>query len=126
MLCCCFSPDGSTILSGSDDKTLKLWPFRDLPSTICDIPPLVERDLQSFLAQPLGVPFTENTTSVLDMLCASSDKGFSFRSPGLQLVVSQLDTFCAKSIEHRDEFILKHDELQRSVVASTREVSEQS
>ena len=25
VLCCCFSPDGSTILSGSDDKTLKLW-----------------------------------------------------------------------------------------------------
>ena len=23
--CCCFSPDGATILSGSDDKTLKLW-----------------------------------------------------------------------------------------------------
>ena len=23
--CCCFSPDGSTILSGSWDKTLKLW-----------------------------------------------------------------------------------------------------
>ena len=27
--CCCFSPDGSTILSGSDDKTLKLWRTRD-------------------------------------------------------------------------------------------------
>ena len=27
--CCCFSPDGSTILSGSDDKTLKLWRKRD-------------------------------------------------------------------------------------------------
>ena len=25
VLCCCFSPDGSTILSGSRDKTLKLW-----------------------------------------------------------------------------------------------------
>ena len=23
--CCCFSPDGSTILSGSLDHTLKLW-----------------------------------------------------------------------------------------------------
>ena len=23
--CCCFSPDGATILSGSVDKTLKLW-----------------------------------------------------------------------------------------------------
>ena len=27
--CCCFSPGGSTILSGSDDKTLKLWRTRD-------------------------------------------------------------------------------------------------
>ena len=27
--CCCFSPDGSTILSGSCDKTLKLWRTRD-------------------------------------------------------------------------------------------------
>ena len=26
---CCFSPDGSTILSGSRDKTLKLWRTRD-------------------------------------------------------------------------------------------------
>ena len=27
--CCCFSPDGSTILSGSADKTLNLWRTRD-------------------------------------------------------------------------------------------------
>ena len=27
--CCCFSPDGSTILSGSEDNTLKLWRTRD-------------------------------------------------------------------------------------------------
>ena len=25
VMCCCFSPDGSTILSGSHDHTLKLW-----------------------------------------------------------------------------------------------------
>ena len=25
VFCCCFSPGGSTILSGSDDNTLKLW-----------------------------------------------------------------------------------------------------
>ena len=29
VLCCCFSPDGSTILSGSHDNTLKLWRTRD-------------------------------------------------------------------------------------------------
>ena len=29
VVCCCFSPDGSTILSGSHDKTLKLWRTRD-------------------------------------------------------------------------------------------------
>ena len=29
VLCCCFSPDGSTILSGSWDNTLKLWRTRD-------------------------------------------------------------------------------------------------
>ena len=29
VFCCCFSPDGSTILSGSDDDTLKLWRTRD-------------------------------------------------------------------------------------------------
>ena len=27
--CCCLSSDGSTILSGSDDNTLKLWRTRD-------------------------------------------------------------------------------------------------
>ena len=27
--CCCFSPDGDTILSGSGDETLKLWRTRD-------------------------------------------------------------------------------------------------
>ena len=29
VMCCCFSPDGSTILSGSSDNTLKLWRTRD-------------------------------------------------------------------------------------------------
>ena len=29
VMCCCFSPDGSTILSGSRDNTLKLWRTRD-------------------------------------------------------------------------------------------------
>ena len=29
VICCCFSPDGSTILSGSSDKTLKLWRTSD-------------------------------------------------------------------------------------------------
>ena len=29
VMCCCFSPDGSTILSGSADNTLKLWRTRE-------------------------------------------------------------------------------------------------
>ena len=29
VVCCCFSPDGSTILSGACDRTLKLWRTRD-------------------------------------------------------------------------------------------------
>ena len=125
VLCCYFSSDGSTILSASYN-TVKVWTFRGLRSTISDIPPLVERDLQSFLAQPLGVPLTKNTTTVIDMLCESSDKGVSFRSAVLQMVVSQLDTFCAKSTKQRDEFIRNYDELHHSVDDSTRAVSEQS
>ena len=27
--CCCFSPDGSLVLSGSDDHTLKVWTIHD-------------------------------------------------------------------------------------------------
>ena len=29
VLCCCFSPDGSLVLSGSSDKTLKVWRTHD-------------------------------------------------------------------------------------------------
>ena len=29
VVCCCFSPDGSLVLSGSRDNTLKVWRTRD-------------------------------------------------------------------------------------------------
>ena len=94
-----------------------------MASTIFDIQPLVEQDLYLFLAQPLGVPLSKNTTQVLAMLCESTY--VSLRSSGLQLVVSQLNSFCSKSIEQRNEFIRKHAELRCSVDESTRDVSEQ-
>ena len=135
--CCCFSPDGSTILSGSGDKTLKLWRTRDgsFSSTlfgdplcrdiqVLNIPKLVERDMCSFLEHESGVPLSETTNKVLEMLCEPSDKGFSIRSAGLQLVVSQLETFCSKSTEQLDALIKEHDELKCGVDDSDQEVQE--
>ena len=46
VFCCCFSPDGSTILSGSRDNTLKLWRTRDgsLINTLNDVPTTPPRE----------------------------------------------------------------------------------
>ena len=73
VFCCCFSPDGSTILSGSADKTLKLWRTRDgsFSSTVSGeaclcgdiqvfkIPTLVDRYVCSFLEHEGGFPLSE-------------------------------------------------------------------
>ena len=78
--CCCFSPDGSTILSGSWDMTLKLWRTRDgfcnstlsgIPScgpdySLLDIATLVERDVRSFLEKPTGVPLCATTMQLVE------------------------------------------------------------
>ena len=129
---CCFSPDGSSILSGSCDNTLKLWRTLDgsFSSTvsgdpwILDIPTLVAQDMSSFLKQPSGVPLSEPTREVLEILCEPIDKAFSFCSAALQLVVSQLNTFCAQSTEQRDELIQKHNDLKRGVDESNHNVQE--
>ena len=136
--CCCFSPDGSTILSGSRDKTLKLWRPRDglcsgtlsgIPSygpdsSIVDIATLVERDVRSFLKKPTGVPLCTTIMQVVDVLCDSSATSFSFRSSGIQILVSQLEIFCSKSTQQLDELNRKHDKLQCSIDESNHEVHE--
>ena len=78
--------------------------------------------MQSFFAQFCGMPLSE-TTKVLEMLCESSDKGFAFRSAALQLVVSQLDSFCSEASKQQDLFIQKRNESQRNIEKRTREVS---
>ena len=137
--CCCFSPDGSTILSGSDDKTLKLWRTRDASfsntlsgyACLCrdikllTIPTLVERDVCSFLEHESGVPLSETTKKVLDLLCEPSDQGFSIRYAGLQLLFSELDTLCSKSSAQQDALIQEHDKLKCAVDDSNQEVREQ-
>ena len=94
VLCCCFSPDGSVILSSYRNNTLKLWRTSDglcnttlsgslscsPDSSILDIATLVERDVHSFLEKPTGVPLCNTTMQVADMLCDSSATNFSFRS----------------------------------------------
>ena len=139
VLCCCLSPDGSTILYSSADKTLNLWGTRDgsfsstLYSDTCfcrnievlKIPTLVERDVRSFLEHERGVPLSETTKKVLEMLCEPSDKGFSIRSAALQLLFSELATFCYKSSEHLDSLIQDHDKLKCDVDASNQYVKEQ-
>ena len=123
--CCCFSPDGYTILSGSCDKTLKLWRTHDTwDSRILSIPTLVDRDVCSFLDQTSSVPLSKFTRTVLKILCEPSDKAFSLRCSVLQLVVSQLYTFCSKSTVQQAMLIRKHDDLQRSVNTSTHKVQE--
>ena len=137
VFCCCFSPDGSTILSGSCDKTLKLWRTRDalcnstlsgIPScgpdsSILDIATRVERDVRSFLEKPTGVPLCNATLQVIDVLCDSSATSFSFRSSGIQILVSQLEIFCSKSTEQLDELHRKHDKLQCTIADSNNEVN---
>ena len=132
--CCCFSPDGSTILSGSWDNTLKLWRARggSFSSTlsgcrdidVLKIPTLVERDVCSFLEHESGVPLSETTKKVLEILCEPSDQGFSIRSAGLQLLFSELDTFCCKSSEKLNALIQEHDKLKCGVDDSNLEVQE--
>ena len=118
--CCCFSPDGTIILSGSGDKTLKLWITRD----DCGTPTLVEQDVFSLLEHPSDVPLSEHTTKVLRQLFEANINGISFRSTGLRLVVSQLDTFWSNSTEQRDVLIQKHDELRRAVDETNHEVTD--
>ena len=136
--CCCFSPDGSTILSGSFDKTLKLWRTRDglcnstlsgVPScgpdsSILDIATLAARDVRSFLEKPTGIPLCNATLQVIDVLCDSSATSFSLRSSGIQILVSQLEIFCSKSTQQLDELNRKHDKLQCTIDESNHEVNE--
>ena len=84
-------------------------------SWILDIPTLVAQDMCSFLEQPSGVPLSAPTREVLEILCEPIDKAFSVCSAALQLVVSQLYTFYAKSTEQREVLIQKHNDLQRGV-----------
>ena len=77
--CCCFSPDGSTILSGSFDGTLKLWGTHDssfsstLSSEAClcrdievlQIPTLVNAGVRYFLQHESSVPLRETTKKVV-------------------------------------------------------------
>ena len=94
--------------------------------SILDISPRITRDLLSFLERSHDVPLSEATTKVLqENFCEPSDKGFAFRSSGLHLVVSQLNSFCCKSTEQRDILLRKHDKLQSAVDCSTHEVKEQ-
>ena len=122
--CCCFSPDGSTILSGSHDNTLKLWRTRGPDYLIVDIATLVERDIRSFLEKPPGVPLCTTTMQVVDVLCDSSATRFSLRSSGLQILLSQLEIFCSKSTKQLAELNRKHDNLQCSIDESNHEVHE--
>ena len=84
----------------------------------------LQRDMCVFLENESGVPLRETTNKVLEMLCEPSDKGFSIRSAGLQLVVSQLDTFCSKSTEQLDALIQEHDELKCGVDEGKEHVEE--
>ena len=116
MRCCSFSPDGSAVLVGYFDNVLKLWvACHCSDSTICNIPALVERDVCSYLERKNSAPLSHSTTKVLERFCEQSDKGFSFCSSGLQLVVSQLDTLCTKAAEQRDLLIRNYDSVQRSM-----------
>ena len=137
--CCCFSPEGSTILSGSADKTLKLWRTRDgsfsstLSGEAClyrdievlNIPTLVERDVCFFLQTESGVPLSETTKNVLEMLCDPSDRSFSIRSAALHFAFSELDTFFCSSSAQVDALLKEYDELKCDVKAANQEVNEQ-
>ena len=45
-----FSPDGTKVVSGSDDKTIKVWKLRDQPG---------ERTIVASRFQALKIPFAE-------------------------------------------------------------------
>ena len=136
--CCCFSPDGATILSCYAEQTLNLWRTRggSFSSTLSGdtclcrdielltMPTLVERDVCYFLEHESGVPLSETTKKVLEILCEPSDKGFSIRFAGLQLAFSELDTFCCKSSEQLDTLIQEYDKLKCAVDDCNQEVKE--
>ena len=127
VLCCCFSPDGSSILSGFADNTLQVWSvvFHSLADfTLFDVPALIERDVRSFLVLPPGAILTDATTKVLTRLCESSDKGFYFRSSVLQLVVSKIDEFCVQIDAQRDKVVPKLHGLQYIVEEDSRTVAD--
>ena len=136
--CCCFSPDGSTILSGSEDSTLKLWrtrdslcnstlsgiPFCSTDYSIFDLTTQIERDVRSFLEKPTGVPLYTTSMHVIDVLYAANASSFSFRSSALQILLSQLEFFCSKSTERLAELTRKRDKLQCIIDAHNHEVHE--
>ena len=140
VLCCCFSPDGYTILSGSRYQTLKLWIWvthdssfsstvsshaclcRDID--VVEIPTLVAADVRCFLEHKSGVPLSDTSKKVLDMLCEPSDNRFSIRSAALQLLFSELATFCSKSSAQLDALLHEHDELKCGVDDSNQDVKE--
>ena len=58
------------------------------------------------------------------MLCDSSATRFSFRSSGLQILLSQLEIFCSKSTEQLAALNRKHDTLQCTIDESNHKVHE--
>ena len=57
-------------------------------------------------------------------LCKPSGKGFSIRYTGLQLLFSELATFCSKSSEQLDSLFQEHHALKCGVDVSNQYVKE--